>query len=229
MRLSKNGYKLLKQFEGCRLKAYKDIVGIWTIGYGFTKGVKEGDVTTQAQCDARLVEELREYEDAVRKALIASYSQNEFDAIVLLTWNIGIAGMARSSVVKAHNRLDNQAAARAFGLWNKAGGKEVVGLTRRRASEAALYLTPEPNEKDLPMPQKVDEEKPMTESTINRAGAIAGSTAAIAGATQVIDIVNKLDLASISSWVVPGLLVVTVISVGYIIYERVMQRKNGWA
>lgn len=229
MRLSKNGIDILKRFEGCRFKAYQDIVGVWTIGYGFTEGVKEGDVMTLAEANARLIAELKKYEDAVSAALTRYYFQNQFDAIVILAWNIGIAGMQKSTVVKAHNRGDSQAAARAFGLWNKAGGKEIAGLTRRRAAESALYLTPEPNEKDLAMPQAVDEERPMTASTINRAGVIAGSTAGVAGLSQVIDAINKLNLNSYSDWLVPGLLVVTIISVGYIIYERVKQRKNGWA
>ena len=95
--------------------------------------------------------------------------------------------MQRSSVIKAHRRGDYQAAARAFGLWTKAGGKVWPGLTRRRAAEAALYLEPMPDDVSDPvegpaqaMPQVVEPERPMAASTINRAGVVAGGTAAVA-------------------------------------------------
>lgn len=230
MRTSKKGIQVIKEFEGCRLKAYADIVGVWTIGYGFTKDVKPGDVMTQAECEERLLEELRSYEQAVHEATGGKYTQNQFDAMVSLAWNIGIGGVRKSSVVKAHNRGDYQAAARAFGLWNKAGGKEVAGLTRRRSAESVLYLTPAPYQANLEMPQQVDEEKPMISSSINRAGIIAGGTATVAGVSQTIDTVSSLkySIASLGDWLVPGLLILTIVSVGYIIYQRLMLRKNGW-
>jgi lysozyme len=230
LKTSKKGIQVIKEFEGCKLKSYQDIVGVWTIGYGFTKGVSPNDTMTQTECEERLLEELASYEQAVHEGTGGEYTQNQFDAMVSLAWNIGIAGFRKSSVLKAHVRGDYQAAARAFGLWNKAGGKVVAGLTRRRAAESVLYLTPEAYEPKLDMPQRVDEERPMTSSTINRAGVIAGGTATIAGVSQTIDTVNNLkySIASLGDWLVPALLVLTIVSVGYIIYERVMQRKNGW-
>lgn len=231
MKTSRKGIQLIKEFEGCRLNAYQDIVGVWTIGYGFTKNVLPNETMTQEECEMRLLEELSSYEQAVHEATGGKYTQNQFDAMVSLAWNIGIAGLRKSSVVKAHNRGDYQAAARAFGLWNKAGGKSIPGLTRRRAAESVLYLTPEVYQATLAMPQRVDEEKPMVSSTINRAGVVAGGTATIAGISQTVDTVSNLkySIASLGDWLVPALLVLTVLSVGYIIYERVMQRKNGWA
>lgn len=230
MNISKKGIELIKEFEGCRLKAYKDMVGVWTIGYGFTKNVKAGDILTKEQCEARLSEELQEYEAAVLSSVRGEVTQAQFDAMVSLTWNIGISGFRKSTVLKAHLRGDYQAASRAFGLWNKAGGREVAGLTRRRAAEASLYLTPSLQE-ELEMPQLVMEERPLVTSQINRASVVAGGTATIAGVTQAVDTVSNLkySITSLGDWLIPGLLVITVISVGYIIYERVMQRKNGWA
>lgn len=238
MKTSPRGIRLLHQFEGFRSKAYLDPVGIWTIGYGFTKGVKEGDVMSRAQADARLRDELAEYEQGVLRACQVPPNQNQFDALVVFAFNVGVAGMSRSSVVKAHNREDYQAAARAFGLWNKAGGKVWPGLTRRRAAEGALYLEPVPDEVSDPvegpvdeMPQRVDEERPMTASTINRAGVVAGGTAAVATVAETARTVAdvKYSVASLGDWLVPILLLAVVGLCGYIVWERIQQRKGGWA
>ncbi len=225
MRTSKQGLAVLKDFEGCRLQAYPDIVGVPTIGYGFIVGVKMGDTMSQAECDDRLSREIRAYEIAVWNATGGNVTQSEFDALVSFSWNVGTAGMAKSSVIKAHNRGDKQAAARAFGLWNKAGGKAVSGLTRRRSAEAALYLTD--GEMDDPMPQAVDAEKPMTSSTT----VVAAGTAAIATATQIADAVGKLkgSVAGLDAWLMPALAVVALVAIGYVIYERYQQRNRGAA
>ena len=238
MRTSPKGIRLIQQFEGFRSKAYRDPVGIWTIGFGFTKGVKEGDTMTQAQASARLKSELAEYEAGVKQACTVPPNQNQFDALVCFAFNVGVAGMKRSSVIKAHNREDHQAASRAFGLWNKAGGKVWPGLTRRRAAESALYLEPMPDEVSEPMegpvdemPQAIDPERPMSESTINRAGVVAGGTAAVATVAETARTVAdvKYSVASLGDWLVPILLVVVVGLCGYIVWERVRQRKGGWA
>lgn len=141
MNLSQNGIALIKRFEGCKLIAYQDVKGIWTIGYGFTKGVKPGDSMSQEACEARLLSEVRSYEAAVLQACIVAPSQNQFDALVCFAWNIGIAGMTTSSVIKYHNKKDIINAAKSFSLWNLAGGKVIQGLVNRRAAEAALYLS----------------------------------------------------------------------------------------
>lgn len=140
MNISKKGIELIKRFEGCRLEAYKDIVGVWTIGFGFTKGVKAGDRMTMEECERRLTDELREYEAGVLQACAVYPNQNQFDALVSFAWNVGIGGMSQSSVLKYHNKEDTLNAMKAFALWNKAGGKVVQGLVNRRAAEAALYF-----------------------------------------------------------------------------------------
>ena len=246
MKTSQKGIDLIKQFEGFRSKAYRDVVGVWTIGYGFTKNVKEGDTMTRAEAEIRLVRELEPYEKAVLAACTLPPNQHQFDALVCCAWNIGIAGIRKSSMIRAHNRGDFQAAARAFSLWNKAGGKVWPGLTRRRAAEAALYLTPvempKPDpavnftaEEDTPplepMPQAVEPERPMTQSSIVRASTVAGGTAALAGVAETVNTVSsiKYGLNSLGSWMVPLLLLVTVAAVGWAIYERLRQRKDGWA
>lgn len=239
-KMSQRGIALIVEFEGFRGDAYLCPAGVPTIGFGFTHGVKLGDKMTLAQAKARLQHELVAYEQGVLAALKVPPTQPELDACVSLAFNIGVAGFATSSVVRAHNRGDSQAAARAFGLWNKAkiDGKlqPVKGLTRRRAAEAALYLTPAAGEPLtdgplLAMPQAVEPETPMTASTINRASVAAGGTATLAAVSETINTVNgvKDGVESLGGWLVPVLLVAVVALCGYVVWQRLHQRKEGWA
>ena len=238
MRLSLPSRERLKRLEGFRANAYIPVPGDrTTIGYGFTEGVKIGDRMTREEADARLVEELRPYEMAVWQGCTREPNQNEFDAMVLLCFNIGPAGFRRSTVLKAHNRGDCQAAARAFGLWNKSGGKVYAGLTKRRAEESALYLTPMPDDVSDPpegaieaMPQSVDAESPMHASPINRAGVVAGGTAAVATVAETARTVAevKYSVSSLGDWMLPILLVLVVVLCGFVVWQRVNQRKEGW-
>lgn len=235
MRLSIKGRAHLKRLEGFRAKAYIPVPGDRiTIGYGFTDAVQMGDTMTLAEADARLVEELRPYEMAVWQGCTNEPNQNEFDAMVLLCYNIGPGGFKKSTVLKAHNRGDHQAAARAFGLWNKSGGKVYAGLTRRRAEESALYLTPDPRAQALAepaMPQSIDPESTMPQSSINRAGVVAGGTAAVATVAETARTVAdvKYSVASLGDWLVPLLLLAVVVLCGYVVWQRVKQRNGGWA
>lgn len=236
MRLSNPSRERLKRMEGFRSKAYIPVPGdVPTIGYGFTRGVKLGDVMTRAEADARLVEELRPYEMAVWQGCTNEPNQNEFDAMVLLCFNIGPAGFKRSTVLKAHNRGDHQAAARAFGLWNKSGGKVYAGLTKRRAEESALYLTPMLDDVSDPiapeMPQRIDPESTMVESPINRAGVVAGGTAAVATVAETARTVAdvKYSTQALGDWLVPVLLIVVVALCGFMVWQRIRQRREGWA
>ena len=238
MRLSLQSRERLKRLEGFRGTAYVPVPGDRvTIGYGFTDGVRPGDKMTRAEADARLIEELRPYEMAVWQGCTREPNQNEFDAMVLLCFNIGPAGFRRSTVLRAHNRGDHQAAARAFGLWNKSGGKVYAGLTKRRAEESALYLTPMPDDMSDPpegaieaMPQSVDAESRMTESPINRAGVVAGGTAAVATVAETARTVAevKYSVSSLGDWLLPVLLLVIVVLCGFVVWQRVNQRKEGW-
>ncbi len=242
LHVSPRGRALIKQFEGFRADAYQDVVGVWTIGYGFTRGVQPGQHMTLGQAEARLITELLGYEQAVLSGCTLEPNQHQLDAMCSLAWNIGIAGFLRSTVLKAHNRGDAQSASRAFGLWNKAGGREWPGLTRRRAAEAALYLEPvaipapapvestEPAERATTppaqaMPQQVDPEGRLAESPINRAATVAGTTAATVGAVSQI----KSSMDSLQGWIVPLLCVAVVALAGYIVWQRWQQRAKGWA
>lgn len=241
MKLSQKALNKLKELESFEPNAYIPVPGdVPTIGYGFTRGVKMGDTMTRTQADARLLEEVAPYETAVEHNCTVLPNQNEFDAMTLLCYNIGINGFRGSTVLKCHNRGDKQAAARAFGLWNKSGGKVYRGLTNRRAYEAALYLEPysshpliEPHEPMLP--QTVDPESTMPQSPINRASVIAGGTAGVATVAETLRTVRDAKdsaggiLDGLGPWVVPVMLAVVVGLCIYIVVQRNKQRKEGWA
>lgn len=146
MRISENGINLIKQFEGCKLTAYQDSVGVWTIGYGWTqpvdgKTVAKGMVITQQKANQLLTEGVAQYEKGVTNLVTVSLNQNQFDALVDFAYNLGVNALKGSTLLKKLNTGDYAGAANEFTKWNKAGGKELVGLTRRREAEKSLFLS----------------------------------------------------------------------------------------
>lgn len=151
---SKAGIDLMHQFEGCekkrpdgRFEAYLCPANVWTIGWGSTgkdpfNGGKigRGTIWTREQCDLRFEQHLATFEAGVRDGIgKAATSQAQFDAMVCLAYNIGVGAFQRSTVLRKHVAGDFPAAAKAFLMWNKGGGKILKGLVRRREAEAALY------------------------------------------------------------------------------------------
>ena len=134
------GIALVKSFEGFRAKAYQDMVGVWTIGYGETRNVMHGDVTTEPEASAHLEVRLAEFEQGVDTLCSHAPTENQSSAMTALAYNIGLGAFGRSTVLRKHNAGDFQGAADAFLMWCKAGGDTVPGLQRRRAAERALYL-----------------------------------------------------------------------------------------
>ena len=150
MKIGKDGIDLIKSFESCAKKradghfdAYMPTKNdVPTIGWGSTKGIKMGMTLTQQECDDRFADEIAEFSTGVAKLVgTAKTTQNQFEAMVSLAYNIGIGtkGFAGSSVLKRHLEGNFEAAATRFGLWNKQAGKDLKGLTRRRAAEATLF------------------------------------------------------------------------------------------
>jgi len=139
MNTSQNGIDLIKHFEGCELKAYKCPAGVWTIGYGHIKGVQEGDVITEQQADEMLVEELHEYENYVNTLVDVPLNQNQYDALVSWVYNLGGGNLKASTLLKVLNSGDYSGVPAQIMRWNKAGGKVLEGLTRRRQAEADLF------------------------------------------------------------------------------------------
>ena len=236
MKISTSTRSKLQQLEGFRDVVYIPVPGDRvTIGYGFTDGVKMGDTMTRDEAAQRLITELSHYEKAVESACTNPPNQNQFDSLVLLCYNIGIAGFCKSTVLRCHNAGDYQSAARAFGLWDKSSGKVYAGLTKRRAEESALYLTPVPDDVSDPvtpaMPQRIDSESSMTASPINRASVIAGGTATVAAVSEITKTISeiKVNTESLGNWILPILLLCVVGLCGFTIWQRIKQRRSGWA
>ncbi|PRP70895.1 muraminidase [Chromobacterium amazonense] len=140
MQTSANGINLIKQFEGLKLTAYQDSVGVWTIGYGHTgRDVKPSQTISSNQADQLLRQDLARFEQGVSNLIKVSIKQNQFDALVSFSYNLGLGNLQSSTLLRLLNQGDYQAAAGQFPLWNKAGGKVLPGLTRRRLAEQALF------------------------------------------------------------------------------------------
>ena len=134
--------ELVKRFEGCRLTAYKCPAGIWTIGWGETRGVKEGDVWTQEQADRILRARVGQFMLATLKRCPQLHREppGRLIGCTSLSYNIGIGAFAASSVSRKTSRLDYPGAADSFLLWNKSGGRVLRGLTLRREAERLRYV-----------------------------------------------------------------------------------------
>ena len=146
MQTSDKGIALIKQFEGCRLTAYQDSVGVWTIGYGWTqpvdgKPIRAGMTIKQETAERLLKTGLVSYESDVSRLVKVSLTQGQFDALVSLTYNLGCRSVSTSTLLRKLNAGDYAGAADEFLRWNKAGGKVLNGLTRRREAERALFLS----------------------------------------------------------------------------------------
>ena len=144
MKISNNGLNLIKQFEGLKLNAYDDGVGVWTIGYGTIKypngvRVNHGDKITQAQADQYIANDVATFERAVNMLVNVPLNQNQFDALVSFTYNLGATNLSASTLLKKLNSKDYNGAAGEFQKWNKAGGKVMTGLVRRRKAEMELF------------------------------------------------------------------------------------------
>jgi lysozyme len=133
-------YEIIKQFEGLRLEAYKCPADVWTIGYGHTNKVKQGDVITEGEADILLALDVQEAERAVSSYVDVDINQNQFDALVSFVYNLGAGNFKSSTLLKKLNQGDYLGAANEFHRWNKAGGKVLRGLVRRREAEANLFI-----------------------------------------------------------------------------------------
>ncbi|WP_100246789.1 lysozyme [Enterobacter kobei] len=146
MQTSDKGIALIKEFEGCKLTAYQDSVGVWTIGYGWTKPVdgkpiRAGMTIKQETAERLLKTGLVSYENDVSRLVKVDLTQGQFDALVSFTYNLGARSLSTSTLLRKLNAGDYAGAADEFLRWNKAGGKVLNGLTRRREAERALFLS----------------------------------------------------------------------------------------
>jgi lysozyme len=140
MKLDDVGFNFLKSQEGCRLLAYQDQAGVWTIGYGCTEGVKPGDQITIDQAESLFKVQLAKYEIAVTEFTLIPITQNEFNALVSFTYNLGIKSFKSSTLLKYLNEGLRKGAADQFLVWCNIDGQHNQGLENRRIRERSLFL-----------------------------------------------------------------------------------------
>jgi lysozyme len=229
MRTNKAGIELIKEFEGFRGRAYKCPAGVWTIFFGHTSAagapeVKAGMTGTREEGEAVLKRDLIQYEKSVSDAIKVQLTPNQFAACVSLCYNIGGANFKKSSVARFCNAKQFDKAAEAFALWNKAGGKVLPGLVRRRAAEAALFQKDDVAKVDEIRPEvDVPKGKPMITSTTN----IAATVTAAAGVTAAAkDAVNNAKETLVGIDFSMLLMVIILAGAGWIIYQRYLAARN---
>ena len=141
-KISQAGIDVLKHFEGCKLKAYRDSVGVLTIGYGSTGShVSEGMNISQTEAEELLKKDLARFEKGVENLVTVTINDNQFSALVVFSYNVGLGNLSKSTLLKKLNAGDYDGAAHEFLKWNKAGGVILLGLTRRRDAEAKLFIS----------------------------------------------------------------------------------------
>lgn len=189
MKLSPRGLELIKEFEGYHRAlpdgsciAYRCPAGVWTLGYGCTEGIRDGMRWTRADAEARLLAELSKHEAAVARMTTVDLGQNQFDALVSFSYNLGIGALQRSQLLAHVNAGAWEAAGQEFGRWTKAAGKVLPGLVARRGKEAALFLEPVMTPLEPMMPQALDVPAAMTPRPLMRSGTLLGGLGSIGGA-----------------------------------------------
>lgn len=141
--INKTGLELIKSFEGLRLKAYKNKGDVWTIGWGTTLNVHEGDVITQMQAESFLNRDILDFEKKIRALLTVSVNQNQSAALISFAYNVGVGNLTKSTLLKLVNQGRFEDAAAQFDKWVNANGKPLPGLIKRRQAEKQLFLTKE--------------------------------------------------------------------------------------
>ena len=142
MKINDEGLELVKHYEGFRNKAYLCPVGVWSIGYGTTRGVEPGDSVTRQEAEDMLMADIRRFEREVKTLIRVPINENQFSALVSFAYNLGADNLRKSTLRAFVNRGDYSGAATEFLRWVHAGGKEMPGLLARRKAERALFLKP---------------------------------------------------------------------------------------
>lgn len=140
MKTAEAAIKLIRDFEGCRLTAYQDGVGVWTIGYGHTLGVKNGDTITPAEASDLLIGDLQIAEECIEKSVKVPLTDNEHGALVSFVFNLGCGNLKKSTLLRLLNQMRYGDAGEEFLRWDFSGGVLVPGLSRRRQAERAMFI-----------------------------------------------------------------------------------------
>jgi len=212
MRINKAGIDLIKEFEGLRMEAYKCPAGVWTIGYGTTGragvGIKPaaGMVITEAEAEWYLEQAVAKFAAGVEAVVTAPIDENEFASMTSLAYNIGLSGFRKSSALRHFNAGDKAKAAAAIKLWNKAGGKVLAGLVRRRDAEVELFWTPVPVEPAGPPQGRTSaaQSRTVQSSVVQGATAVGGAVGALNsldGTAQIIALVGCFVIGALAVFI----------------------------
>ncbi len=168
MKMTQDGIELIKQFEGFRAKAYRDAVGVWTIGYGHTSLAGKPEVTSSLkisrdEASEILRKDVEMFARGVDAEVKVQLSDAQFFALLSFAYNVGLGNFKSSSVLAAVNRRDFEMVPRRLALWNKAGGQVLPGLVKRRAAEATLFMAGSKAE-NTGLPVDVPKGKPVAQS-----------------------------------------------------------------
>lgn len=139
MKISEDGLELIKKFEGCETTAYQDSVGVWTIGFGHTKGVEEGQTCSIEDAESMLADEMDEYEGYINNMVKVDLQQHEFDALVAWVYNLGPTNLGESTMLKVLNGGQFDRVPDEMNRWTRAGGEILEGLVRRRQAESLMF------------------------------------------------------------------------------------------
>lgn len=222
--INQAGMNLIKQWEGCKLKAYKDVAGVWTVGYGLTSRagfieVGPDTVLTQDEADWYLEQVVDKFASDIRPMIAGQINENQFAAFVSLAYNIGVGAFKRSSALKHFNAGRIELVPDAMRMWKKAGGKTVQGLINRREAEVALFL--KPVSKPAPVVAPKQRSTPAQSRTV-QASVVQGASA-VGGAVGAL---NALDgTAQIVALV--GCIVIALLAL-FIMRERLRAWSSGW-
>lgn len=237
LKTSQQGIDLIKAFEGLHkvkadgnVRAYRCPAGKWTIGWGHTKGVRSGMVSTVAECEDFLRKDVAEFEAIIKRHVKVDLTQNQFDALVSFAFNVGEGNFASSTLLRRLNSGNYDDVPAQLARWNKARVDGVLtplaGLTRRRAAEAALFSmdTELPSRGGQDMPQKVEQEeaKPLAKSRTLAGLSLAGASTALGEASTQLQ-----ALAPYSTTITTVFVVLTVIGIVIAAYARLDDHREG--
>lgn len=224
MNINQESLDLIKSFEGLRLKAYKCPADRWTVGYGLTTaagiGVAVGPdtVVTEEQAEEYLLKVLEKFANNIKPGMTRAPTDNQFGAMLSLAYNIGPGAFLKSTCLKRFNAGDIDGAAQALTWFNKAGGKVLNGLVRRRSAERELFLSDDVSE--TPTPQPDPERGPASSTTLQ-----AAAGAAVAGGGGVITALSKLDPTA--QYIVLCFAAFGALCIGWMVKERLKRWANG--
>lgn len=240
MKVSSAGINLIKEFEGVRLKSYKCPAGVWTVGVGHTSAagppkVGPGMEITNAQAMKILAQDLGQFENGIDTMVKVPLTQNQFDALVSFTYNVGLGAFQKSTLLKKLNAGQYDAVPAELMKWTKAGGKELPGLVRRRRAEAAMWRGVDDN-KAIKQDARVTPELPQPPKTMvqSKEGNAAAVTGILSGATAAGEVSRQvketgdsltsvIDMLKDPTFIVLVLVVVAAAAIWYWRWQRLKE------